>query len=224
MQCDHQIITSYLTDYMEGHLSGELRRQCEAALDHCPVCRSTHEQALGFARLAHEWETQSVPNWQRTRFAVRPQRQQYSWLNWGALATSCFTLLLVLFQVEVSTDNGLLISFGGSQQEQRIQEELGKQLEQFRVARAENIAEQLAEFGSGQDTANRLHLSDWLERSRTERRQDMEFLMTTWESQRFQDRQRTDERLSYLARNQIESDQYLSELLQNSAYAEGGPL
>lgn len=224
MPCDHQLITLHLLDYIEGRLSGELRSKCEEALLHCPDCRASHEQALVFAGLSHEWQTQAVPKWHRTRFAVQPRRQQFNWLSWSALATSCLTLLLVVFQLEISTGDGLHISFGGAQRERQMQAALATQLEQFRSDSTQNIKEQLAEFSLGQNTANRLLLSEWLDKGRTERSQDMEFIMTTWESQRFADRQRTEEGLSYLARNQIQSDQYLNELLQNSASWQGDAL
>lgn len=215
MSCDHQLLTDHLVDYIEGRLEQPLRRACELALVDCAVCRDAHEQALGFARLATDWEDEPVPAWNRGRFAARPVQRQPAWLHWGALGTSCLSLLLVVFQLEISVEDGLLISFGGSQREAQLQAQLEARWEVLQADQNARLETELAAFATAQGSANRLLLAEWMEQSRNERRQDVEFIMTAWESQRYRDLQRTDEQLGYLVRNQIESDQYLNELAQN---------
>jgi anti-sigma factor RsiW len=215
MSCDHQLINDHLVDYIEGRLDKPLRRACEQALVDCALCRDAHEQALSFTRLAAEWDDEAVPAWHRTRFAARPVQRQPAWLGWGALGTSCLTLLLVVFQLEISVDDGLLISFGGSQREAQLQAQLEMRWEALQADQNARLETELAAFATAQNSSNRLLLAEWMEQSRNERRQDVEFIMTAWESQRYRDLQRTDEQLGYLARNQIESDQYLNELAQN---------
>lgn len=215
MSCDHQLLTDHLIDYIEERLDQPLRRACEQVLDNCPVCRDAHEQARGFARLATEWDDEPVPAWHRTRFAARPVQRQPDWLQWGALGTSCLSLLLVVFQLEISVEDGLLISFGGSQREAQLQAQFDSRWEVLQADQNVRLETELAAFAAAQGSANRLLLAEWMEQSRNERRQDVEFIMTAWESQRNRDLQRTDEQLGYLVRNQIESDQYLNELAQN---------
>ncbi|MDT8399312.1 MAG: hypothetical protein RQ899_11915 [Pseudomonadales bacterium] len=215
MSCDHQLITDYLDAYIKGTLDPVLRKKCDEALLQCGRCHECHARALEFCHLSGQWEEQDVPSWHRVRYAVKP-RQQYNWLSWTALATSCLTLVLVVGKVEVSADRGLMISFGGQQSEARVQARVAQQLEMFRTVEKQVLETRFADFSQKQNSANLLLLADWQNRNRQERRQDMEFLMTSWERQRFQDRRQTDERLSYLAQNQIDSDQYLNELLRTA--------
>lgn len=222
MSCDHHLIGEHLVDYIEGRVDSALRIACEHALANCADCREAHAQALQFMRLAGEWEDEPVPAWQRARQVVRPVQRQPSWLSWGALVTSCCSLLLVVFQLEVSVDQGLHLSFGGDQRVARLQAAFEQRVQELEAEHARQLETELAAFTAAQGTANRLLLAEWMERSREERRTDLQFIMSSWESQRVQDRRRTEEQLNYLVRNQIESDQYLNELAQNIQLTDAG--
>lgn len=214
MSCDHQRLAQYVCEYIEGTLPPALRRRCEADLAACEHCRQVHEHALDFQRLASRWEPVEVPAWNRVKHAVRPKTHPSPWLSWGALAASCLALVLVVLRLEVSLDDGLLISMGGRQAEARVIARLTEELEAWRTASEVALETRLTDFAATQSTANQLALAQWLEESRSERRRDIEFLMAAWQSQRFQDQRQIDERLSYLADNQIESNTYLNELLR----------
>lgn len=220
MSCDHQTVSSWLDSYLEGRLSAEQKRRYDDALANCAECREVHRQGEVLFQLAAGWQDQDVPVWHRTAYAARPVHRQTAWLNWTAIGASCLSLLLVIFQFELSTEDGLTLSFGGRQAEQRVEQ----QLAQFQTATVDLLRDELSDFSEDQSAANQLLLAEWMDRSRQERRQDMEFLMTTWEAQRFQDRRQTDEHLSSLARNQIESDQFMNEFLQSVGYFERGSL
>lgn len=220
MSCNHLLVSTTLEDYLDGRLGGAQGRRFEEAMAACAQCREVHEQAVRLRSMAEQWQQSKVPRWHRTLWVTRPVRQGDNRLGWIALAASCCSLLLVLFRFELSVQDGLYISFGGKQAQQRME----RQMAAIQTETVSLLGEELAAFMQQQDSANRLLLADWAESNRQERRQDMEFLMGSWEAQRFADRQRTEERLSYLARNQIESDQYLNELIETVGYTSRGPL
>lgn len=222
MSCDHQVLADHVCDYIEGKVPPVVRARCDEAVQQCGHCRDIHAQALEFYQLAGKWQQQSVPDWNRARFAVAPARQPHgSWPAWAALAASVTAVFLVLLRVEISTTNGLLISFGGAQTEARVQQMLAAELERYTTAQDLLVEARLEDFAADQLTANQLLLARWQEATRTERRQELGLLMATWQSQRFEDQQEFNSQLTALTNDQIESNQYLNALLQNAALSSG---
>jgi hypothetical protein len=216
MSCEHQVIADHVCDYIEGTLSPVLRARCDEAVQHCAHCRDIHAQALEFYQLAGKWQQQSVPEWNRARSAVSPARPSAAaWHNWAALAASMAAVFLVLLRVEVSTANGLWISFGGSQTEARVQQLVAAELERHTASQQTLLDARLDDFALDQLNANELLLARWDEANRAERRQELGLLMTGWQSQRFEDHQEFNSQLTRLANDQIENNQYLNVLLQN---------
>jgi hypothetical protein len=219
MSCDHQVLADHVCDYIEDKVAPVVRARCDEAVQHCAHCRDIHAQALEFYQLAGKWQDEQVPDWNRARFAVAPARQPHgSWPAWAALAASVTAIFLVLLRVEVSTTNGLLISFGGSQTETRVQALVAAELERHTAAQDLLLDARLADFASDQLNANQLLLARWQEATRVERRQELSFLMSSWQAQRFEDQQEVSSQLTSLANDQIENNQYLNALLQNAAF------
>jgi hypothetical protein len=218
MSCDHQVVAEHVCDYIEGKVSPVVRARCDEALQQCAHCRNIHAQALEFYQLGRQWRDQAVPDWNRARFAVAPARQpQGSRLSWMALAASIMAIFLVLLRVEISTVDGLLISFGGSQTDTRVQALVSAELERHVAAQDLLLEARFTEFASDQLNANQLLLARWQEATRVERRQELGLLMSSWQSQRFDDLQEFNSQLTSLTNDQIESNQYLNVLLQNAA-------
>ena len=219
MQCDHQILADHVCDYIEGKVPAAVRARCLDAVQHCAHCRDIHAQALEFYQLAGKWQQEAVPDWNRARFAVAPARHAPgSWPAWAALAASVAAIVLVLLRVEVSTTDGLLISFGGAQTQARVQDLLAAELERHSSAQELLFEARLDDFAADQLTANQLLLARWQETTRLERRQELTLLMTAWQSQRFEDQQEFNNQLTTLTNGQIESNQYLNALLQNADF------
>ncbi|HEY0961225.1 MAG TPA: hypothetical protein VGE69_02595 [Pseudomonadales bacterium] len=218
MSCDHEVLAAHVCDYIEGKVPPAVRARCDDALQHCAYCRDIHAQAVEFQALAGSWRDHPVPDWNRARFAVAPARQpRGSWPAWSALAASIVAIVLVLLRVEVSTANGLLISFGGAQTESRVQALVAAELERHAAAQELLLDARLADFTADQLVASQLLFSRWQETARTERRQELGLLMASWQSQRIEDRQDFNSQLTSLASDQIENNQYLNALLQNAA-------
>jgi hypothetical protein len=159
-----------------------------------------------------------VPEWNRARFVVPPARQAHAaWPVWGALAASLAAIVLVLARVEISTTDGLLISFGGSQTDARVQELVAAELARHDTELELLLDARLDDFAADQINANQLMLARYQEATRLERRQELGLLMTSWQSQRFEDQQEVNNQLTSLANDQIENNQYLNVLLQSAA-------
>lgn len=218
MSCDHQTIADHVCDYIEGKLAPVLRARCDDAVQQCTHCRDIHAQALEFYQLAGQWQQQAVPDWNRARFAIPPARPvSGTWMNWSALAASLAAVFLVLLRVEVSTGNGLWISFGGSQTEARVQQLLSAELERYTTTQEVLLDARLADFAADQLSANQLLLARWQDATRAERRQELGLLMSSWQSQRFEDQQEFNNQIVELANGQIENNQYLNALMQNAS-------
>ncbi len=218
MSCDHQLIAEHVCDYIEGNLPPALAARCSEALKHCAHCSGAHTRALEFYQLASEWQDQSVPDWPRARPALQPPGvQAQRWPAFAALAASLCAAALVLLQVEVSTANGLWISFGGQQTEARVRAVLGEELARYTDARNGVLEARLDEFAADQTLASELLFAQWQEENRDERRDEIGLLMSGWQAQRYQDYQALNVQLGRLSSGQRETSQYLNALLQTVA-------
>ena len=225
MSCDHKLIADNVMEYIEGSLPSYIRKQCDDVLQHCQHCQQTVQKAQEINQRALAWEEQTVPAWSYAQHAVRPPvRQQINWPSMAAFAFSFMAVCLVIFQFEVSVDDGLLISFGGSQSESRLQELLAQQFEEYQSQQNLALENRLDDYTEFQDLNNQLMLSEWIDRNREERQDDLNFLMSGCETQRFQDSQRVNQQLDLLAENQIDSNEYLNELMLNVSLPIGGSL
>ena len=216
MLCDHQLVIDHINDFIENKTSPELTAKMESILASCEDCQATYRQCLNLYQASHEWQSQAVPDWHRTSYAVRPPIKQNSWLNWGAMATSSLAILMVVFQLEINSGvNGLTISFGGNQAESKIEQMVEKQLANYRTEQNKLFQVKLDSALEQQATKTKLRLASWIEKNRDERQQDIKFVMTGLQSQRYEDQKSADERFSYLADNQIENNQAINQLMHS---------
>ena len=215
MSCDHQFIGENLSDFLEGKLAPSLEARARDIIAGCPQCAATCDKARELYRLGDAWQDRPVPAWNRARFAVKPPQRQVYWVNWAAMAMSCLAVILVVFRLEVSTADGLTISFGGGQSERHLQEAVSAALAQYSEEQQALLTARLTEFSEDQAVANQLMFSQWSDTARRDRRDDIDFVMSAWETQRFQDQRQINRRFDTLASNQIESDQFINDLARN---------
>jgi len=220
--CNHQLVIEHIDSYIEGDLSSEVKREIDNILDNCNECQSIHQQYLGMHQLSHQWQEKDVPEWHRVKYAIRPPVKKSNWLNWGAMATSAMAILMVVFQLEiVNSNSGLTISFGGSQTEEKISKLVEIQLASYKSKLDESLDNQLNTALEKQTNLNKIRLADWLEKNRSERQQDIKFVMTGWQSQRYEDQKQVDQQLSYIADNQIENNQAINQLFKSVSNGSG---
>src|SRR5690606_32591581 len=116
----------------------------------------------------HRWQNQAAPQWSRARHAMMPPRAiPGRWQVRGALAASLAAVFLVLFQVEVDTRDGLLISFGGKQTEARIQERIAQELADYTTTQEQLLAARLDDFAARQVDENALQFAQFQENIRS---------------------------------------------------------
>ncbi len=216
MLCDHQLVIEHINDYVEDKLSLEIKRQMEVAFDNCSNCQATYKQCLELYQMSHAWQLQNVPEWHRTNFAVRPPVKNTRWMNWGAMTTSSLAILMIVFQLEITSgESGLMISFGGDQSEAKMAKMVESQLVSYKIEQEKVFQMKLDDALERQNDQTKLRLANWLEKNRNERQQDIKFVMTGWQSQRYEDQKNVDRQLSYIADNQIENNQVINQLIQS---------
>ncbi|MET1255809.1 zf-HC2 domain-containing protein [Aliikangiella maris] len=221
MLCDHQIVTEHLTDYIDGKLSPEIRQAFERAIEQCESCRKVYQHSLSIHHAATQWQNEPVPDWHRTRYITGNKKTTGQWLNWTALAASAAAILMVVFQVRFTTnEQGFQIAFGGSNQQQ-INQIVEQKLTEFKQQQALLLDARLVDQSTKQDMANKLLMSKILEKTRDERRDDLNFLVTGIQTQRYEDKQKYDKQLSYLADNLIENNQYINQIIQSANFTKG---
>lgn len=221
MLCDHQLINTHLFDYIDEKLSPAVKKQVEQAINNCQHCQETYHQALQLHQSSYQWVDQPVPNWHRTRYAIKPQQRAFNWLSWGALATSTAAILMVIFQVQINTsDKGINIAFG-NQINSQVESLVEKKMLEYKKQQALLLDARFVAESDKQATANQLMMVKLVEKTRNERRDDLNFLITGIQTQRFEDQAKVEKRINYLAENQIENNQYINQLVQSAKLKKG---
>ena len=137
-------------------------------------------------------------------------------------------LVLVLVNAQVSTSNGLQVSFGEKDflTNADLEQKITSLQSQLNDQQSEQLQRNVANLSSRQVATNQLLLKTILERSREERREDIDTLLTNWYlSQNYQTEQ-TNESLRTLLFNQVEDRRNINQInkLLNKASLEGNSL
>ena len=221
MRCDHKFVTEHLLDYIEDGLAPSVKKQFEHAVDNCDSCMQTYHQALELKQAAYNWKEQSVPEWHRTEYAVRPRQSNNNWLNWASLATSTLAILMVVFQVNIqSNESGFSVAFG-NQSSPKLEALVDQRLNEYQKNQTTLLDARFAIQNEKLVNANKIAMSDLLQKTRDERRDDLSFLVTGIQNQRLQDKRQVDRQLTAIADNQLENNQYLNQLIQSANVTKG---
>ena len=137
-------------------------------------------------------------------------------------------LVLVLVNAQVSTSKGLQVSFGEKDflTNADLEQKITSLQSQLNDQQSEQLQRNVANLSSRQVATNQLLLKTILERSREERREDIDTLLTNWYlSQNYQTEQ-TNESLRTLLFNQVEDRRNINQInkLLNKASLEGNSL
>jgi len=218
MSCDHQFVIEYIDDYLAQKLEPELSNKIQSNCEACSQCQHILEQSNKLFQAAEEWQAENVAPWHRTQYVARPHLSAQRWLSWSALATSGLAILMVLFQLNINySDSGLAITFGQKASDQIIKQQVQQQLAEYQEQQSLLFDKKMQIAIKEQDSIARLRLAEWLEKNRIERQQDIRFVMTGWQSQRYHDQEVVDQQLSYIAENQIANNQAINQLLQTTS-------
>jgi len=218
MSCDHQFVIEHIDDYLAQSLDAKLSRKLTARCELCSECQLIVDQSLHLKQAAQDWQDQEVMPWHRTSYAAKPHRTANHWLSWSALATSSLAIFMMFFQMSINYNpSGFQISFASGPSKQQIQDLVATELVKYQQQQNELFSQKMLHSIEKQDAIATLRLAEWLEKNRIERQQDIRFVMTGWQSQRYRDQKTVDQQLSYIAENQIANNQAINQLLQTTS-------
>ncbi|HKI73219.1 MAG TPA: hypothetical protein VJ998_01155 [Pseudomonadales bacterium] len=177
-------------------------------LEHCEACRTTLAELWELQAMATRWRDAPVPQWTR-RDAFFERRSWLPRLQIASAVASVVVLVLMLSQVQVSTKDGLSVSFGHGYVGRQ---ELATQLRQLRDQQQANLSASIARLSNTQAANNQLVMNTLLTRSRDERRQDLSNLLTIFQDSQARQSRQTQDSLQYLVASQVQDRRDIKQL------------
>jgi len=199
----YEEIVALLPDYLNGQLTDKENQGIHDALQQSKELREALTSIKQLQTSVNQWCDEETPDWHRTAFAARVQQKHSQWFNWFSLATSMAAVLLVMFRVQViSNDDGLQISFGDQFNNATIQRQLNEHLDSWQEEQVAYLDHRFLEFENKQLVQSQQILTAALRYNRDERRQDLTQLTSYLVGQRSKDIRREKNRYQQIANNQ----------------------
>jgi len=224
-----------LVEFADNSLK-PLQKQCmDQHLSHCEACNEAMEQIWEMQALSTRWTDEAVPRWSRkkTFFEPTPLFGSMEWFPKLQLASTFATMLvlvLVLGNAQISTSDGLHIQFGASDKNYLTNSDLEQKIsflqDQLNTQHREQLQRNVSDLASIQSATNQLLLKTILERSREERREDIDTLLANWYQSQDQQTEYTNESLRALLVSQLEDKRNINQInkLLHQASLEGNSL
>ena len=109
----YEDIVALLPDYIDNKLSKREEQWVSESLQNSEQLRQALASLEDLHQAKTHWTDEEVPNWHRTAFMARKPKNATTWMNWFSMATSMAAILLVVFRVQiVSNNDGYQVSFG----------------------------------------------------------------------------------------------------------------
>lgn len=147
--------------------------------------------------MAENYQPQEVPNWQPETVFQQEKSfnlgQRQPWWQWRGLpamsfAMSCFAIMLVVFKLEVTVNEGsMIISFAGAGEQQRMERLVNDKLLEYAKLQETQFTEKSKQLQEQQMQMNNQLANYLLSTSRTERREDFAQLIEHVNEQRADD-------------------------------------
>ena len=197
-----------LFDLMDSTINVDTREEVNAHLDQCEACAALMARLWEMNAMSTRWSEQRVPHWNR-RAAWFDSVAFWPILQVASAFASILVVVLVLAQVQVSTGDGLTVTFGNSYMRA---EDVRAELAQFKQDQQFQLATSIDRLTSQQAASNQLVLNTVLRSSREERQEEMENLLTTLNDAQDQQYQHTESSLRYLVASQLEDRRNIQQL------------
>ena len=209
----YEEIVALLPDFLDGSLSQRQRQWISEELEGSEELRKALA-SLEDLRLAEtQWTDETVPNWHRTAFAARVKNKSTNWMNWISLATSMAAIFLVVFRIQVVSNNdGYQVSFGEQIDKVAFRKQAEVYLDDWQAERTAYLDHWLLEFENKQLIQNQQVMSTALNFNRDERRQDLNQLTSFFLQQRSRDMVQTRSKYKQLLDTQTEDRQAIETL------------
>ena len=218
-----------LMEFIDNSLN-PLQKQCmDQHLSHCEDCNASMQQLWEMQGIATQWQDESVPRWARRKTFF----ESYQWfpkLQFASTFATMLVLVLVLGNAQLSTSDGLQIRFGEGNENYLTRSDLEQKIsslqDQLNTQQSAQLQRNVSDLTTRQAATNQLLLKTILERSREERREDMDTLVTNLYQSQNQQTENTNESLRTLLVNQLEDRRNINQLnkLIHQASLEGNSL
>ena len=162
-----------LAAWLENTLSPDERNDFERLCREDEEFAAQVELANQTIMLAQDYEPAPVPNWNRDASFVAPEKKV--WWQWqgfpvASMAMSVFAICLVIFNVEFRIeDEGMMISFAGKHEEQRLERLLNEKIQVLEQRQTESLDLYVDQLREEQLVATKQLTNFVLQSSRTER-------------------------------------------------------
>lgn len=210
--------------WLEGTLSSEESMQFEQDIVNNDAMESRLATARFIEQQVHCNEESAVPNWDRESTFTSDKKPWWQWQGIPAMsmAFSIFAICLVIFKVElVMQDNGLLVNFGGQNNQQspvEVERLINQRLKEFAAEQQVVMANYSSELKSEQQD-NNLQLATYLlTATRQERSEDISSFLNFVNEQRDEDV--IDQKLRFQKLEYALQSQKLKNKMQTKNYQE----
>lgn len=206
MPADHQPIDNHVlfAAWLENTLTEEQREEFEKRCIDDTEFAARVEAASQTQMMADMFEPERVPDWNRNAtFPVAPSYSNFwqRWLPTASMAMSCLTFVLLISNASMKVDdNGFVLSFNRSIDEDKMLATVNQKLDQFANTQRQTLFEYGQTLQQHQLETGRQLTSYLLDTSREERREDFAELV------RFINTQREDDQRFYARQfNQLQA-------------------
>jgi hypothetical protein len=203
MQYEH--IVALFPDFLDEKLNEKDKQTVIDALD---GSNDLQQALLSLKELRYgeqQWTDEEIPNWNRSAYMARAKSKNVHWMNWLSLATSFAAICLVVFRVQVlSNDEGYHISFGDKAEQVAFKKYANTYLDDLQAEQVAYLEHRFLEFENQQLQQNQLVLTSALEFNRDERKQDLNQLTSYFLQQRSSDLVNTQNQYKQILDSQLE--------------------
>lgn len=204
-----------LMEFIDNSLN-TLQKQCmDQHLSHCEACNESMQKLWEMQGLSTQWQNEPVPRWARRETFF----ESYEWfpkLQMASTFATMLVLVLVLGNAQVSTSDGLQIHFGNNNDNFLTRSDLEQKIsslqDQLNTQQRAQLQRNVSDLTSKQAATNQLLLKTILNRSREERREDIDTLLTNWYQSQNQQTEDTNESLRTLLVNQLEDRRNINQI------------
>ena len=202
-----------LVEFVENSINPLQRQRIDQHLMSCEDCSENLQQLWEMQSLATRWRDEPVPRWSRRALFF----ESFNWwpnLQLISAFASVLVLVLVLGNAEISTRDGFAIRFGNHDYltKSELAREVATLKNQLRSEQRDLLQINVANLTNQQIATNQLLLRTVLDRSRQERRDDLDTLVATWDLVQDQQSKQTRNSIRVLLVNQIEDRRNIKQL------------
>lgn len=212
-----------LQEYFSDDLAPLARNELDKHLTECSFCNSELEALVLAQDNLQQWQDQQVPHWDRglnlfrqEHRVAKPESSFWSPWQWLPTAASFAMLCVLIFNVSVvSGEQGLSISFGGSQSSSPG---VQAQLVEFQQSQAQQMQALVSSIEARANANNVQLMQALLEQTQQSTAESFDQIYSYFEQQRLLDLQ--DMRVGYeqLADNDYETIRSLQQLVNFVGY------